>query len=173
MPRPSLCAYSLISTFILSLISPSIASVPTLEMDAPQPITECAEDTFTWRGGLPPYTLSLRDARSGAPVFSNGSLTDTVFHWVAAVAAGTSLIVELTDTGENGAGPARISDSFTFEFEFEFEFCGSADERRLDLPVVRFYVHFQWATNNFGRLFVPTTFGVGLHRHSDHEYLSL
>nr|VWP02025.1 N/A [Ganoderma boninense] len=116
MPHPYQYAYTLLAPFVLSLISPSIASdASTLEMDAPQPIAECAEDTFTWQGGLPPYTLSLRDADSGSSVFSNSGLTDTVFHWVAAVAAGTNLILELTDTGENGASGAHISESFTVE----------------------------------------------------------
>ncbi|KAM5537524.1 hypothetical protein V8D89_008851, partial [Ganoderma adspersum] len=117
MTHPSRYAYLLIALFILSLIRPSIAASapPTLEMDTPPPIAECAAGTFTWQGGRPPYTLSVRDAHTGTPVFSNSSLSDTVFPWVAAVAAGTTLIVELTDTGVDGAGPARLSDNFAVE----------------------------------------------------------
>ena len=109
--------HSLLAPLMLPLIRPSIAASapPTLEMDTPPPIAQCAAGTFTWQGGRPPYTLSVRSEHTRTPVFSNGSLTDTVFHWVAAVAAGTTLIVELTDTGVGGAGGARLEDNFVVE----------------------------------------------------------
>ncbi|KAJ7496883.1 hypothetical protein FB451DRAFT_1209118 [Mycena latifolia] len=87
-------AILLAALFILSALAASTSSVHT---DA-HAVT-CQSFSISWVGGVAPFNLTLQDAAAPEPPLESVTQTDNSFVWIPNVPAGTTVLLQVNDSG--------------------------------------------------------------------------
>ncbi|OSC96905.1 hypothetical protein PYCCODRAFT_1472229 [Trametes coccinea BRFM310] len=84
----------------LAFLAPSVLAAPPLEAgSSPRPPVQCQSFVFTWRGGTPPFTVSvLSGDTTETPLEQHGGISSGSFQWLADVPAGASVRLEVQDS---------------------------------------------------------------------------
>ena len=99
---------SLLLLFSLSTLPVAFAQEVSLHIDGPDPQTppqQCGSATFTFSGGVPPYTLEIKYSIDQPPLrLPLNASDDTTFTWSPVdFQEGTELLAEVKDSHHNKA----------------------------------------------------------------------
>ncbi|KAJ9103698.1 hypothetical protein QFC20_004702 [Naganishia adeliensis] len=88
------------STLVALASLAATALAQSMSIDTPAAVVQCQPVALTWRGGTPPYFLSIIPGGqvSAAALIDFGQLSGTTLTWTANITAGTSITLKLTDS---------------------------------------------------------------------------
>ncbi|KAK7062312.1 hypothetical protein R3P38DRAFT_2834649 [Favolaschia claudopus] len=83
---------------LASFLGVVVAQDPLTIFTPPTPPVICQPTLLTWRGGSPPYIVSVFNSDEASTIVSFPDLTNTSITWHVTTAAGTNVLLTIKDT---------------------------------------------------------------------------